>query len=478
MSEQTGRAGRRGAQQRAQALAKLHALERLHLAGLVDERTYAARLARLQADVDAAEAVESLSSWASASAPAAPPAAAPAAPPAATPPPAAAGAAPPAVAPARPRHTWLLAGAAAAVVAAGAAAVLLVRAHSTAGSPAAVSVPAHTARPTAAATFDPVRALAAQRSAARVSAGAVIDPRTAERLVHAVWPVREEILAAHDAPAIRELETGPAAAADTAVCSRGCPASREPRPLDELRVFVPRQAEYPAAFLAEVLTTVPGSDTPAVERLVFTRASARSLWSVALASRSDGTQHIPDAPQTEPTGFDRTPPTFAQLPAATDLPATLAGDERQWALTGAAPQGSLFAPGPYTDAAGRALWQQVQQDARVGNRDTAAYTTDVDHDGVWTFATSVVNPGGLSRLGWSITCGTVHYRIDTESAGAPVIQPPDRSRFGVLLSPGSYSRVSVTGVQQVCIEEQPRFASLVVASLGATDTEVAGVPLR
>jgi len=475
MSEQKGRAGRRGAQQRARALAKLQALERLHLAGLVDERTYTAKLARLQAEVDAAEAVESLSSWASASVPAAAP---PAAPPLAAPAPAAApqvgvaaGAAP------RRRRAWLLAAAAAVALAGGATAVLLVRAHSATGRPSAASLPARTARPTPAATFDPVRALAAERSAPRFSADAVIDPTAAERLVRDVWPVREEILAARDAPAIRELESGPAAAADAAACSRACPAAAEPRPLDELRLFVPRQAQYPAAFLAEALTTVPGGDAPAVERLVFTRASARTMWSVALASRSDGVQHIPDSPQTDGSGFDRTPPVFGQLPAAAHLPAALADDEQQWSFAGAAPQGSLFAPGPYTDGAGRALWQQVQQDAKVGNRDAGLYTTDVEHDGVWTFATSVAGADGLDRLGWSITCGTVRYRMGSESAGAPVIQPPDRSRFGALLPPGNYARVSTTGLQQVCVYEQPRFASLVVASVSAADTAITGVRL-
>jgi hypothetical protein len=500
------RQARRASRDRAQALAKLHALERLYVAGLIDDRTHATRLARLQAELDAADAVEDLARWAQTQGDvAAPPrsvqpeanaVAPPASPPAAVPPPDVV--APPASrramrrladvaapegravpAPARRgrpgRRGALVASATAvAVVAAGTVtAVLATRgsSHPATSGAAATTSPVPRASPTG---VDSAAALATLRAAPPRPDGAVIDAGHAETLVRAFWSVREQALLARDRAAVSGLDVGAAVETDSIGCTAAC--GSEPRPLAELRVFVPREIAFPAGFLAEALTTTAAGDVSAVERMVFARASRTALWSLALSSTTTGAEHLDDAPETEASGFDAAPPLLRGSLPPSQLPGALAAYYQQWAQHGAAPAGTAFAPGTFTTALGGSLRQRVEQDAASGALDTVRYDTDPARDGTWTFATSALDSNGLPVDGWSITCASVRYqRVSVPvTTGKPLVQAADRSRFGPLLVPGSYRRVTVSGVQQVCIEEQPRFASLVVVGGDPQDTAAVG----
>jgi hypothetical protein len=215
-----------------------------------------------------------------------------------------------------------------------------------------------------------------------------------------------------------------------------------------------------------------------VERLVFTRGSRIGLWSLALASTVPGAEHLDDAPETDRAGFDAAPPQLSDSLPPIRLPAALAAYYQQWAQHGTAPARTTFAPGPFTDALGAELHGRVEVDAQHGAVDTVRYAADLPGDGAWTFAASVLDGNGLPSQGWTITCATVRYqRVSVPAtAGRPLVQPADRSRFGPLLVPGSYLRVTVSGVQQACVEEQPRFPALVVSGGDPQDTSVVGSP--
>jgi hypothetical protein len=323
------------------------------------------------------------------------------------------------------------------------------------------------------APIDPV--LLALLSAPPGPTGAAIDPGQAADLIRAFWPIREQALVDHDRGNLSKLESGSAMQVDVVGCDRACQAAPQVRGITQLRVFVPRQERFPAAFLAEVLTTARGGDGPQVERLIFTRIARTTPWSLALDVTQPGVARLGDAPETDSAGFDQAPPALRQSPPPSALPTALADYYQYWTTHGTAPHPTAFSPGILTDQLGRQLWQRVQGDAHGGAHDTARYLAD-SRDGVWTFAASVLDSNGLPRTGWSLTCGTVRFRWTTAAVDprvGPVLQPTDRSRFGNLLAPGAYASIGESGVQQVCVYEQPRFSALVAAGSPPQDTAVA-----
>src|SRR5258708_39353350 len=101
-----------------------------------------------------------------------------------------------------------------------------------------------------------------------------MEASDAEKLVRAFWPARERALSGRDTLAVRELEAGSAAEWDAVGCTiaRATTSARE---IAGLRVFVPRQAGHPAAFLAPALTTASHNTTaPIVALVVLTPTSA------------------------------------------------------------------------------------------------------------------------------------------------------------------------------------------------------------
>ncbi|HEX6538775.1 MAG TPA: hypothetical protein VF155_06325, partial [Candidatus Dormibacteraeota bacterium] len=154
--------------------------------------------------------------------------------------------------------------------------------HSAAHSGAASPSPATVTSPA-----PDLSALTAQPS----TPGVTVDPAEAASVVRAVWPAREEALFVRDTATVTRLETGSAAAWDTIRCTFGCPPP-SPRPLEELRTFVPRETTYPAAFLAEVRTTTDNHAQPYIEIMVLSRESAHEPWRVALATGYAGIDHF------------------------------------------------------------------------------------------------------------------------------------------------------------------------------------------
>jgi hypothetical protein len=88
--------------------------------------------------------------------------------------------------------------------------------------------------------------------------GSVISPNQANAVIAAVWTLREQAFETNDRSLMAEFETGPAFEADEVTC--GCNTRAVRGPISGESLFVPRQRSFPAAFLAEVKTTI--RDTP------------------------------------------------------------------------------------------------------------------------------------------------------------------------------------------------------------------------
>ena len=443
--------------------ARLAGLERLRIAGLIDERTYEAKLARLTA----------------AAAPAVTRATMPPAPamPAVTadvavhhPPPSSR---PPAVtqrtAPRVPRRTVLFGGVAAVLAVAAVAGVALTIARSSSTQKPLSGGIAGTTLPrtggAAAPDFDHLSLLRREKPTTR---GVVVDQRLAQRLVEAYWPAREYVLQHRMVSEIAALEDGTAGEWDTVSCQLGCPAAA-PRPIREVHVFVPKQTRYPASFLAEVLTTAP--DRPGVaggELMVFTRRGATAPWTLTFdTGLAQSYWALVEAPAATAGAFNPAPRSVGGLEPAT-LPSALAAYWQHWLDTGAALPGMRFVANDFTDGAAReqrgAEMRQLSQGYRVSTLWTAT-----NGDPIWTFGMA----GGAA-----VACGTERWRstITATTPGATVDQPPDRSRWGGLLLPGRYSSVSEGGLRQSCFIVAPGGRTVEVAGLNGGATVMFGTP--
>lgn len=109
-----------------------------------------------------------------------------------------------------------------------------------------------------------------------------------------------------------EFETGPALESYEVTC--GCNTRGVRGPIYGDSVFVPRQRSYPAAFLAEVRTTLTGARY--VRYLIIARQSLATPWEVVADPGGSGTRPL-DQPKIGHGGFDDA---GAPSPASRNLP--------------------------------------------------------------------------------------------------------------------------------------------------------------
>jgi hypothetical protein len=330
--------------------------------------------------------------------------------------------------------------------------------------PAAVS---HTT-----ATPDPDAALTALRTAAPSLPDVVMDASDADKLVRAFWPARERALSSRDALAVRRLETGAALQVDAVGCTFGCPPPR-PRTIADLDVFVPRQTAYPAAFMAQVLTTEYHSSRPLVELMVFTRASPSQPWSLAFDTMYAGNSQLTVYPDSVDGGaFDADPPAVAGIDPTT-LPAQLAAYWQHWKDAGSAPAATPFADSSFTSVVGQAFHEALLERRADGIAADVTYAGD-GADGVWTFA---VSPKGVGSNQFALTCGTVKYgAVDTSTrSGGTLVQDQGFQPFGTLLRPGGYASVTEQGVHETCFLTQVGSRAITVIGSNGGTTSLTGV---
>jgi hypothetical protein len=297
------------------------------------------------------------------------------------------------------------------------------------------------------------------------SSGPVVTPAQAGEIVSALWPLRERALAQNDAAATDRLETDVAREFDDAVSADDrarphLPNLRTVRGHLSIWVFVPVQRTYPAAFLAEVVTSLNGAapspnpivTSPYSELMVMTRRDRWSTWMLGLdTGYAAGPSVFPDETG---AGFDAGPlPSWA---APADLPGMLAGYWQSWIDTGAPPAGpDPWGPGYWTTERGGYLAQHRNgaPQASCGCIGQARYAADPAADGLWTFTIRNLDAAGPLDL----TCSTVRVR-DRLSPAPPdtTLQQDDlRDNWGGLLAPGLYTSMTQDSVRQTCIESAP-----------------------
>jgi hypothetical protein len=513
-----------------QLRAKLQGLERMRVAGLVREQQYQETRARLQEQLDALGSAPAQPFYGtSAPAPAAPPAApmpapqpaapapyAPSAPawqprqsaadaptvPAGAPQsaypsqaaayPSAAYPPPPGYVPPPPLPTWQPPQPGAAkrrrtsLIATGVGLVLIVavvagtavvgRSNKPLAS-TATTTPAATpsATPTPTPTPDAAATLAPLRNAQPAPGQPLVTPIEAKQLVSAFWTVREQGLTRRNPDTIHAIEDGAAGEYDAIGCTYGCPPP-SPRPLKDMQVMVPLQKAYPAAFMAQVLTTQFHTSDAMVEIIVFTRKAASAPWFISFDTYYTGVSYLQEF-HAGPGDFDAPGQPNRSVDVST-LTAQLAAYWQHWKDTGLAPAGTNFAPGAFSSEQGLDTYHAWIDERAAGIADHTTYTAGTAQDGVWSFGVNFEHDGSNIDEFDTLTCGTVRFRaVDTPIAPVrAVVQDTSYEPFGDLLKPGEYGSVTLTGLHESCMLTQPNGPGIVVEGLAGSQTRVVGVP--
>jgi hypothetical protein len=331
------------------------------------------------------------------------------------------------------------------------------------------------ATPTPSPTPDAAGTLATLRNAQPAAGQPLVTPAVATQLVSAFWSVREQGLSRHNPDTIHAIEDGAAGEYDAIGCTYGCPPP-SPRPLKKQEVMVPQQTSYPAAFMAQVLTTQYHTSNPMVEIMVFTRQSAALPWFISFDTYYSGVGALHEF-HAGPGDVDLPAP---HNPAANEatLTSQLAAYWQYWKTNGVAPPATHFAPGAFTSEQGLNTYQAWVDFRANGIAEHTTYTAGSAPDGTWSFAVNVEDGNGQVQEGDVLTCATVRYRaVDTPIAPAKtVVQDTSYEPFGDLLRSGEYSSVTVTGLHESCMLTQPGFPRIVVEGLAGEQTRVVGVP--
>jgi hypothetical protein len=303
----------------------------------------------------------------------------------------------------------------------------------------------------------------------RPAGSPVINRTGAAAILKQVWAARNTALAACDLSTLTALDTGSARMGDLARARCGCPqlAGSE---FSASRLFVPRQEQYPAYFVA-MARTVTAQGNSWTEVLAFSRSSATTSWQLSLA-----TGFGPDGGKVSDLGYPVLDADgYAALPdpqtRATAEPAAqkLAGYYQAAKNTGRLPA-NPFAPGFWSD--------QMAADIAVHRQDT------VQRNGLHGHFSYTVDPADpvfqVLSGGQAMACGVVRVRsVYTGRNGDHPYQTADLRNWGPELAEGGYKSVTLSGVSQTCflipVHGGP---TLVLGGDYLNESVPTGVPLR
>jgi hypothetical protein len=289
---------------------------------------------------------------------------------------------------------------------------------------------------------------------------AVLSPRQAGAVVSAVWNLRAQAFEADDRSLMAEFESGPALESDEVTC--GCNTRSVRGPINGESLLVPRQQRFPAAFLAEVKTTL--MHEPYVQYLVIARQSKATPWKVVADPGEAGTRSL-DRPKLGQGGFDDA---AAPHTAAKQLPKEFAAYWHTWTEDDRAPSHSPFAPGKWTTQAGATYAKDPSGSWSLQNDLMGYYGFEGGGDNeVWSFGTAA----------GAITCGVVRWQTIWASPGAGISQDPAQNNWGTTIAPGNYQYEAETQIMQPCFVQRPGARVAVVSGLGDPDTEQGVNPL-
>ena len=284
--------------------------------------------------------------------------------------------------------------------------------------------------------------------------GAVISPNQASAVLLAVWNLRVQAFLTDNRSLMAEFETGPALESDEVTC--GC-NTRDPRgPIYGESVFVPRQRTFPAAFFAEVKTTL--SNAPYVQFLVIARQSKSTPWEVVSDPGYSGEGSL-DQPKIGRGGFAHA---AVRDTDSRKLPSQLASYWQTWTEEDHAPLHSPFAAGTWTTQVGASYGEDPPGSLSSSNGLTGYYAFEGGGaNEEWTFGTAT----------GAITCGVVRWQTVWTYPGGGVYQDPAQDNWGPSVAPGTYQYEAETQIMQPCFVQRSGVPTVVVSGQGDPDTE-------
>jgi len=274
---------------------------------------------------------------------------------------------------------------------------------------------------------------------APVSGPRLVTLAEAEAVFEAMWPLRDEALALRDADVVRAIQTGPALEVDLARMRYGHPPNRGGASvggLDDFKVFVPSQYEWPIYFMAQALTT--SADHPFLEVMIFVRASPSSPWKVAFDTGiSAGNGYTPRlmAAFIDGEGYNVVPEVNWTDPTA--VAGALGGYWQSWVEHGHPSTGPIrFAEGFWTNGYGAEIAHRQGQRRENGliGYDERGFVPSPDE--IWTF--------GINDK--QVACFPLRERLTWMGAH----QDGQRRKWGPDLEPGNYRSVTAEKVRQLC----------------------------
>jgi hypothetical protein len=279
-----------------------------------------------------------------------------------------------------------------------------------------------------------------KKNKAKSADDGIVSTAQADRVLRAYWPVHEHALVTGDLQTIAGLDAEPAAEWEKGSVACGCYHVDEPRELISATYLMPKQASYPAFFVAEALQSYKGSNW--VDVLVFTKQDATAKWLVSYES-GFGPSAVSTSRVASPTAnAANAGPTPAQHAVAVTAAADLAKVWQTAKETGLPPETEPF------DLRGQTMQRlgslmSAGQDQIQGNGLFGHYTfTASASDPLFEVATA-----DGSELACQPVRETVVY---TAQPGYAVHQDNARKNWGALLAPGDYVSLTSRDVWQTC----------------------------
>ncbi len=293
------------------------------------------------------------------------------------------------------------------------------------------------------------------------SGPSLITAAIEQQVVATTWTGFSTAFADGDRTGIAQYTTAEADQAIDGSFDCGCPPW--PTAYTSVSFSAPPQSSYPISFLAEFVG-VNYDNSPLTKEVVFSQGSPGAPWLIAHLGSfvngepiSDLSSNVSAAPPAVPTLITQVPETFATYFNTLDN-------------TGKPPT-----PRPPGFSSNNYLSEVIGQSEQAYLTETAGGYKDVN-----AHAVGSVSPAFAVEENGQIEAVELCFYLDisttvTRTNGSPVVQRADRSTFGNLLAPGSYSSLHETQTEDNCVSESITGTSYLLTNLGGISL-ITGVP--
>jgi hypothetical protein len=291
--------------------------------------------------------------------------------------------------------------------------------------------------------------------------GSSVDLSEAVRVTQLLWQYRQLALNESDVKALPLIESGAVLGVDRSLCFSECDADQTVGAAVAYSPIVPAQSGWPAEFLTSVVYAGFCGQL-CVDTFVAVQARHGAPWRISLYISFSGQDPL------ETSGLGPSQP--AELPDAPltapieSLQADYASYLQSLAATGSPPRSTPLAEDVFSN----------KQTLKVLN----IPPDGKDSQGVSRTTTFAAGPLSPTEFGvdFYVTtlCGTYTWATTAvPPAGKVLVQPTDRSIYGSVLAPGSYTSVRLRGTGMVCFDIYPD-AKQQISTVGNLDAVVSG----